>query len=72
MGRDIPVRPGARVEAGDPLGKSGTPGYVKVPLLHFSVLRVDGEGSPQSIDIRFDDGTPEGVVPIAGKSYPEG
>jgi murein DD-endopeptidase MepM/ murein hydrolase activator NlpD len=66
----IPVRPGRTVAAGEVLGKSGKPGYAKLPMLHFSVIRVDAGGSPQSVDIRFDDGSAEGVVPSAGRSYP--
>ena len=68
----IPVRPGDAVEEGDPLGRSGRPGYLDVPLLHFGVIRVDDAGNPQSVDVRFDDGSAEGVLPVAGRLYPGG
>ena len=68
----VPLRPLDRVEAGDALGASGTPGYVKQPLLHFSVIRIDAEGKPQTVDIRFDDGSAAGLVPVEGRSYPGG
>ena len=31
---------------------------------------LDQAGNPQSVEIRFDDGTVQGVLPVAGKSYP--
>lgn len=68
----IPWRPGDRVETGDALGAAGTPGYVKSPLLHFSVVRIDREGNPETVDIRFDDGSARGLVPVAGRWYPSG
>lgn len=68
----IPVEPADRVEAGDPLGKSGNTGATRGPHLHFSVLRLDGDGKPESLPIRFDDGSPEGYVPVAGLSYGAG
>ena len=57
---------------GDTLGAAGTPGYVKHPLLHFSVIRIDASGSPQTVDIRFDDGSAAGLLPVEGRSYPGG
>jgi hypothetical protein len=69
----IPVRPGQRVAAGDRLGASGRSGYAAAPpLLHFSVVRVDDSGAPHSVDIRFDDGSDAGLVPAAGRRYPDG
>jgi murein DD-endopeptidase MepM/ murein hydrolase activator NlpD len=72
LSNSIPHRPKDRVEAGDALGMAGTPGYVKHPLLHFAVIRIDAEGSPETVDIRFDDGTAAGLVPVEGHSYPGG
>lgn len=72
LNSSIPLRPRDRVEAGDALGASGTPGYVKHPLLHFSVIRIDAAGKPQTVDIRFDDGSTAGLVPVEGRSYPGG
>lgn len=68
----IPVRPSDRVEAGDRIGSAGTPGYVSAPILHFSVIRIGDDGRPQTVDIRFDDGSEEGLVPVAGRTYPGG
>jgi murein DD-endopeptidase MepM/ murein hydrolase activator NlpD len=68
----IPVRPGQKVEAGQELGRSATPGYSDVPLLHFTVIRVDSGGAPHSVEIRFDDGSAAGVVPTVGHDYPGG
>jgi murein DD-endopeptidase MepM/ murein hydrolase activator NlpD len=72
LAKGIPVRPGQAVAAGEPLGKSAKPGYVDTPLLHFSVIRVDAGGSPQSVEIRFDDGSETGVAPTVGHTYPGG
>jgi murein DD-endopeptidase MepM/ murein hydrolase activator NlpD len=72
LGSGIPLRPKDRVQAGDTLGTAATPGYVKQPLLHFAVIRIDAAGSPQTVDIRFDDGTAAGLVPVEGRSYPGG
>ncbi|MGH0029348.1 MAG: M23 family metallopeptidase [Myxococcota bacterium] len=68
----IPVRPGDAVKTGDVLGRSGRPGYVETPLLHFGVIRVDDRGEPRSVDIRFEDGSAAGLVPVAGELYPGG
>ena len=68
----IPVRPGQSLAAGDPIGRSARLGRPAVPLLHFSVVRIDELGQARSVDIRFDDGSAAGLVPIAGRSYPGG
>jgi murein DD-endopeptidase MepM/ murein hydrolase activator NlpD len=60
---EVSVEEGMRVQVGSPLG------IAKGPKVHFSVLRNAGGGNFESLPIRFDDGTPEGVVPIAGQAY---
>lgn len=65
----IAVQPKHRVERGDVLGHSGATGQVFEPELLFLVQRLDAGGDPQSVPIRFDDGTEEGVVPVIGMHY---
>jgi len=71
--RGIPVRVGQAVAAGDRLGSSGATGYAAGPHLHFQVgLVLGGEEGRFTIPIRFDDGTPQGVVPEEGGWYGPG
>jgi len=65
----IEVEVGDSVEAGDRIGRSGESGRVEEPSLHFAVLVMGDEGFPRAVPIRFADGTPDGVVPVAGRSY---
>ena len=60
---EVAVNVGDRVEVGDELGRS------RGPLLHFGVARTTPGGEQESVDIRFDDGSPEGVVPVSGLTY---
>lgn len=57
------VARGDRVAAGDEIGRS------RGPLLHFGVARYLGDGRPESLAIRFDDGSAAGVAPISGLFY---
>lgn len=65
----IEVEVGDSVEAGDRVGRSGASGRVEEPSLHFAVLVLGDEGFPRAVPIRFADGTPDGVVPVAGRRY---
>jgi murein DD-endopeptidase MepM/ murein hydrolase activator NlpD len=65
----IAVAPGQRVEVGQQLGSSGMTGQVVQPQLGFVVQRLEESGDVRSIEIRFDDGTREGVVPVIGAYY---
>jgi murein DD-endopeptidase MepM/ murein hydrolase activator NlpD len=65
----IAVKPKQRVERGDLLGQSGATGQVFEPELLFLVQRLDADGEPESVPIRFDDGTQQGVVPVIGMHY---
>jgi len=63
----IEVREGQRVAVGQRLGRSGATGYAAGPHLHFQVgMVLGGDDARTTIPIRFDDGTPEGVVPREG------
>jgi murein DD-endopeptidase MepM/ murein hydrolase activator NlpD len=65
----IAVSPKQRVETGEKLGSSGKTGQVTKPELGFVVQRLTEEGEVRSVEIRFDDGSAEGVVPVAGAHY---
>jgi murein DD-endopeptidase MepM/ murein hydrolase activator NlpD len=65
----IPVELGQEVRAGEVIAASGDTGYLMQPELLFSVLRVGPDGEPSSVDVRFEDGTREGVSPVAGAYY---
>jgi murein DD-endopeptidase MepM/ murein hydrolase activator NlpD len=65
----IPVKEGQEVRSGELLGYSGSTGYANMPHLHFEVSIRDKSGQPQSIPIRFMNGTPEGYVPTAWRLY---
>jgi murein DD-endopeptidase MepM/ murein hydrolase activator NlpD len=64
----ISVSVGQEVSAGEALGKSGKTGYVEEPELFFAVLRL-AEDEPRSVDVRFDDGSADGVSPVVGMYY---
>jgi murein DD-endopeptidase MepM/ murein hydrolase activator NlpD len=53
---------GARVQGGQEIGTA------RGPRIHFGVAR-NADGKPESLPIRFDDGTPDGVVPVTGLAY---
>jgi murein DD-endopeptidase MepM/ murein hydrolase activator NlpD len=64
------------VRAGEPLGQTGGLDRARVPTavgaepqLDFGVFAADEDGVVRSLPIRFDDGTPEGLVPVAGLFY---
>lgn len=65
----VEVKTGQKVEAGEPVGRSGQIGVVSVPMLAFGVFVVDEQGHPRSVPVRFDDGSPGGVAPVVGESY---
>jgi hypothetical protein len=39
------------------------------PQLDFGVFAADADGELRSLPIRFDDGTPEGLMPMTGLFY---
>jgi len=65
----LEVAEGQRVEAGDLLGRSGNTGYTTHPHLHFAVWRRGEGGDVRTVDVRFDDGSPQGFVPAEGLYY---
>ncbi len=72
----VAVSASQEVQAGDPLGQTGgldRPGAGAAagaePQLDFGVFAADEDGDLRSLPIRFDDGTPEGLVPVAGLFY---
>jgi murein DD-endopeptidase MepM/ murein hydrolase activator NlpD len=68
MQAGISAKPGQKVQVGDPLGKSGNWSN-GAAAIHFAVSRLDEDGKPVTIPIRFDDGSAEGVVPVPGLYY---
>ncbi len=69
LSRGVRVEPRQAVQAGDALGVSGETGYVDQPLLFFGVMRLEDPETLQSVPIRFDDGTAQGLVPVAERTY---
>jgi murein DD-endopeptidase MepM/ murein hydrolase activator NlpD len=68
LSRGIEVQVGERVVRGQLLAESGDTGYAQGPHLHFHVGVVfGGEIEGTTVPIRFDDGTPEGRVPLDGE-----
>jgi murein DD-endopeptidase MepM/ murein hydrolase activator NlpD len=71
----IVVSNGQEVQAGDPLGQTGgagpafSPAAGAEPQLDFGVFAADEDGEFRSLPIRFDDGTPEGLLPVTGLFY---
>ena len=72
----IAVSNGQEVQAGDALGQTGAldrpgawPAAGAEPQLDFGVFAADEDGELRSLPIRFDDGTPEGLVPVPGLFY---
>ncbi|MHC4507120.1 MAG: M23 family metallopeptidase, partial [Planctomycetota bacterium] len=71
----IAVTTGQEVQAGDPLGQTGgagpafSPAAGAEPQLDFGVFAADEDGEVRSLPIRFEDGTPEGLLPVTGVFY---
>jgi murein DD-endopeptidase MepM/ murein hydrolase activator NlpD len=72
----VEVVAGQEVQAGDLLGQPGEldlpglPANVGAgPKLGFGVFAADEDGDVRSLPIRFEDGTPEGLVPVTGLFY---
>jgi murein DD-endopeptidase MepM/ murein hydrolase activator NlpD len=70
----IPVQPGQKVRAGDVIAKSGATGSWRGDRgngqgLHFAVGHLDDQGEPETVPIRFDDGSAAGFVPVPGNFY---
>jgi murein DD-endopeptidase MepM/ murein hydrolase activator NlpD len=67
----IPVREGESVEAGQRIAWSGRTGTSAVPHLHLHVAAFDPLRRPpyRTVPIRFDDGSPSGVVPEPGRFW---
>ena len=65
----IPVKPGQSVDAGELVGYSGSTGYATMPHLHFSVSIRDASKQPQTIPVRFQNGTPQGYLPKPWRLY---
>jgi murein DD-endopeptidase MepM/ murein hydrolase activator NlpD len=72
----IAVSNGQEVQAGDPLGQTGAldrpgawPAAGAEPQLDFGVFAADEDGDFRSLPIRFDDGSPEGLLPVPGLFY---
>jgi murein DD-endopeptidase MepM/ murein hydrolase activator NlpD len=72
----IPVQPGQKVKAGDVIAKSGATGFTSSSqggiAIHFAVGHLDGNGERETVDIRFDDGSQAGFVPVPGSYYGAG
>jgi murein DD-endopeptidase MepM/ murein hydrolase activator NlpD len=66
------VEVGAQLKAGDLLGLSGEPGQPQGDRLAFAVYHMPERGEVRSLPVRFDDGSAEGFVPVAGSRYPGG
>jgi murein DD-endopeptidase MepM/ murein hydrolase activator NlpD len=67
---EIPVKPGQKVQAGEVIGACGATGSWRGGIgVHFAVGRLDEEGNPETVDIRFDDGSAAGFVPVPGSYY---
>jgi murein DD-endopeptidase MepM/ murein hydrolase activator NlpD len=60
---EVSVKVGQKIQTGDRLG------LARGQHLHFSVHRTGETGRVESVEIRFDDGSSEGVVPVSGASY---
>ncbi len=73
---DIPVQVGQEVQAGDVIGKTGASPWSNSWKgsvgIHFAVGRLDDTGERESVDIRFDDGSQAGFVPVPGSYYGAG
>ncbi len=65
----LEVKLAQTVEVGDRLGLSGATGQVVEPELLFGVQKLGEDGRLESVPIRFDDGTAEGVQPLVGSYY---
>jgi len=63
------VQEGQTVATGDPLGHSGDTGFSTGPHLHFMVWRRTADLQWKTVPIRFDDGSAQGFVPVAGVAY---
>jgi murein DD-endopeptidase MepM/ murein hydrolase activator NlpD len=68
----IPVQPGQKVKAGDVIGKSGPTGGwwgMRPGGVHFAVGHLNDAGEPETVPIRYANGTKDGFVPEPGSYY---
>jgi murein DD-endopeptidase MepM/ murein hydrolase activator NlpD len=73
---NIPVQLGQKLKAGDVIGKAGANAWSNSWMgsvgIHFAVVRLDENGERETVDIRYDDGSQAGFVPLPGSYYGAG
>lgn len=66
---EVPVHEGQKLRRGDLVGYCGPSARKGAPHVHFAVWRKDARGIPNTIGIRFDDGTRSGFLPARSSFY---